>query len=70
MVLIYNLDCIPKGARLNYELTVGNCYAKKNGTCPLANATLQDIKNARQPNDCVRRNDRTLLFAYGKSNAK
>lgn len=63
----YNLDCISNNSRLNYEFTDGNCYAQKCGACPLENITLEEIKNAQQPNDCVRRNDMLYCLLMAKA---
>lgn len=65
--ICYNLDCIPTNSRLNYELTDGNCYAQKCGTCPLENITLEEIQNAQQPKDCVRKNDRLYCLLMAKA---
>lgn len=63
----YDLNCIPKSARKNYEFTDGNCYAQKCGICPLENITLQEIKNIQQPSGCVRRKDRLYCLLMAKA---
>lgn len=63
----YDLSNIPNSRRLNYEFTDGNCYAKRTGICPLANITLQDIKNTQHHNDCVRRNNRLYCLLMAKA---
>lgn len=67
MFLTYNLDCIPKSSRLNNELTDGNCYAEKSGTCPLANISLQEIENIQKSKDCVRRNEKLYCLLMAKA---